>query len=88
MKETKEVNYFTAKEVAKHNTKESCWLIVNDWVVDVTPFLNLHPAGVESIMRHAGQDATEDFYFHPQEARSMWKKYRVGKLKKELDDDR
>jgi len=76
---------FTSQEVSKHNSKESCWLIVDDWVADVTDFLKLHPAGSMSILRHAGQDSTEDYYFHPKAARAMWKKYRIGKLK-ESDD--
>jgi len=31
---------FTKKDVAKHNTSESCWIIIHNKVYDVTDFLN------------------------------------------------
>jgi cytochrome b involved in lipid metabolism len=34
---------FTAAEVAKHNTADDCWIIVNGMVFDVTKFLAQHP---------------------------------------------
>lgn len=52
---------FTAAEVAKHNTAEDCWVIVKNVVLDLTPFLEDHPGGKESIVKFAGQDATESF---------------------------
>lgn len=52
---------FTVDEVAKHNTESDCWVIVKNVVLDLTPFLNDHPGGKESIVKFAGQDATESF---------------------------
>ena len=49
---------------------------------DVTTFLHKHPAGARSILRHAGQDASEDFSFHSKRAQKMWARYRIGKLVK------
>lgn len=50
-----------AAEVAKHNTVKSCWVIIADNVYDVTELLDSHPGGSHSILRHAGQDATEAY---------------------------
>lgn len=52
---------FTPEEVAKHNSEDDCWVIVKNVVLDLTPFLNDHPGGKESIVKFAGQDATESF---------------------------
>merc|ERR1739848_53799 len=57
---------FTKEEVAKHNSKASCWVILNDRVLDVTDFLKDHPGGELAILTFAGKDATEEFdMIHP-----------------------
>merc|ERR1719390_321066 len=56
----------TAEEVAKHNNKQSCWVILRDQVLDVTDFLKDHPGGELAILTFAGKDATEEFdMIHP-----------------------
>jgi hypothetical protein len=56
----------TKEEVAKHNNKESCWVILNNQVLDVTTFLKDHPGGELAILTFAGKDATEEFdMIHP-----------------------
>ncbi|KAJ9611620.1 hypothetical protein H2200_004804 [Cladophialophora chaetospira] len=52
-------------EVAKHNSKKSCWIAIHDKVYDVTggqlqlaDFLDQHPGGAQIILKSAGQDAT------------------------------
>merc|ERR1719230_2502925 len=56
----------TKEEVAKHNSKESCWVILHDRVLDVTNFLKDHPGGELAILTFAGKDATEEFdMIHP-----------------------
>ena len=53
---------FTRAEVAKHNTDDSLWFIVDSKVYDATEFVDAHPGG-ESVLRQvAGQDATVAFY--------------------------
>ena len=71
---------FTREEVAKHNTAESCWLIVEQNVYDVTTFLDEHPAGRKAILKKAGQDATTDYHFHSREGKNTFEPYLIGSL--------
>lgn len=45
----------TATDVAKHNNRDSCWIIVEGQVYDVTDFLEEHPGGANIILRYAGK---------------------------------
>merc|ERR1719343_264079 len=56
----------TMEEVAKHTTKQDCWVVVNGEVLDVTSFLSEHPGGELAILTFAGKDASEEFnMIHP-----------------------
>jgi L-lactate dehydrogenase (cytochrome) len=56
----------SAEEVAKHNTRDDCWVIISGQVYDVTEFLDQHPGGAKVILQQAGDDATEVFKpLHP-----------------------
>lgn len=52
---------FTMDEVAQHNSKEDCWCVVKNVVLNLTEFLPNHPGGADSIVNFAGKDATESF---------------------------
>ncbi|KAJ9409617.1 hypothetical protein DTO045G8_2543 [Paecilomyces variotii] len=52
---------FDAAEVAKHNTPDSCWVVLYGKVYDVTDFLAEHPGGSKIILKLAGKDATEEY---------------------------
>ncbi|KAF2660829.1 hypothetical protein K491DRAFT_687951 [Lophiostoma macrostomum CBS 122681] len=52
---------FDYAEVAKHNTAESCWVILYGNVYDVTKFIPEHPGGAKVILQLAGTDATEEY---------------------------
>ncbi|EEH21443.1 hypothetical protein PABG_03659 [Paracoccidioides brasiliensis Pb03] len=56
----------TGPEILKHNSKDSCWVIVHGKAYDVTDFLPEHPGGQKIILKYAGKDATEEFEpIHP-----------------------
>ena len=52
---------YTMEDVAKHNSKEDCWTVVNGKVSDVTGFFGKHPGGDDALARACGVDATEMF---------------------------
>jgi len=51
----------TGAEVLKHNSKDSCWVIIHGKAYDVTEFLPEHPGGPKIILKYAGKDASEEF---------------------------
>jgi L-lactate dehydrogenase (cytochrome) len=56
----------SGEEVAKHDSRSSCWVIIHGRAYDVTEFLPEHPGGPKIILKYAGKDATEEFEpIHP-----------------------
>jgi cytochrome b involved in lipid metabolism len=58
--QTRELKEYTLDEIAKHDKADDCWIIINNTVYDVTPFVATHPGGV-AILRNAGKDSTVGF---------------------------
>lgn len=75
---------YTWQEVAKHNTAESCWVIINREVFDLTPFLDEHPGGKEMLLLAAGRDCTDLFamyhVFNEKRATEKYKTMKIGDL--------
>ncbi|KAI9016321.1 FAD binding domain-containing protein [Phycomyces nitens] len=82
--EPKKVEGYTLEDVAKHNTAEDCWVVVNGQVLNVTDFLADHPGGKKAIMIYAGRDATEEFnMMHKPDVVQKYAPYAIiGDLKK------
>ena len=73
---------FTLEEISKHNTSTDCWIIIDDFVYDVTSYIDKHPGGSDKIIKYAGNDATGEFNsIHSQYAKSILKLLIVGELK-------
>lgn len=81
---------FTLEEVAKHSTPNDCWMVVDDIVYDVTPYIaqQKHPGGA-AILDGCGKDATSIFKLRPQDgkphsegATNMLSKFMIGQLAK------
>lgn len=52
---------FTMGDVAKHNSANSCWTVVDGKVYDVTAEENKHPGGRQAILAMCGVDASGAF---------------------------
>lgn len=52
---------YTLEEIALHASQTDCWTAVDGKVYDLTPYMEDHPPGVESIARMCGIDATESY---------------------------
>lgn len=55
---------YTMDEVVTHDSADSCWLVIQGQVYDVTSFVSNHPGG-EAILEGCGQDATVLFNTRP-----------------------
>eukprot|EP00450_Noctiluca_scintillans_P004128 CAMPEP_0194510364 /NCGR_PEP_ID=MMETSP0253-20130528/41673_1 /TAXON_ID=2966 /ORGANISM="Noctiluca scintillans" /LENGTH=509 /DNA_ID=CAMNT_0039353593 /DNA_START=37 /DNA_END=1566 /DNA_ORIENTATION=- len=49
------------EEVARHNRKDDCWLVLHGKAYDVTKFARKHPGGSQIMYDNAGTDATALF---------------------------
>jgi cytochrome b involved in lipid metabolism len=73
-------------ELAKHNSSQSCWLLISGKIYDVTTYLNSHPGGEGEILKTCGTDATiiydnrDGTGSHSSRARSMLTDYYIGDL--------
>ncbi|KAL3268093.1 hypothetical protein HHI36_007220 [Cryptolaemus montrouzieri] len=78
---------YSFSEVKKHNDNKSAWVVINNNVYDVTPFLNEHPGGEEVLLEQAGRDASDPFedVGHSSDARELMVKYKVGEI---IDSER
>lgn len=82
----KPVKSYSMDEIAKHATREDCWLLIEGKVYDVTKFVPMHK-GKDAILMGCGKDATELFNNRPNGsgahsslARSLMRKFAIGKV--------
>jgi cytochrome b involved in lipid metabolism len=76
------------EEIAKHNVRGDCWLLIESSVYDISEF-NAHPGG-EIVYDYCGKDATEVFETRPMgsnsphsfRAKSMLKDFYFAELLK------
>ncbi|KAI4387535.1 hypothetical protein MLD38_005361 [Melastoma candidum] len=73
---------FSAVEVAQHNTREDCWIVVDGKVYDVSSYLDEHPGGDDVILETTGKDATEGFEDagHSKDARELLETFCIGEI--------
>lgn len=77
---------YSVDEVAKHDSFDDCWIIIEDSIYDGTNFLASHPGGADRIINLCGQDATDGFLTqdgqgeHSSSARAQLKSLQIGTL--------
>ncbi|XP_061628716.1 fatty acid 2-hydroxylase [Phyllopteryx taeniolatus] len=80
---------FTEREVTRHCTKDSCWVLLGSRVYDVTAFLRMHPGGEALILRRSGKDVSRELegppHRHSQNARRWMEQYYIGELNRDSD---
>ncbi len=71
---------YTLADVAKHNSADDCWMVINGSVYDVTTYVPSHPGS--EIVRGCGKDATSLFQGERKhqgfEAQSLLPTYKIG----------
>ncbi|KAG1938230.1 fatty acid 2-hydroxylase [Pimephales promelas] len=83
--------FFSEKEVAKHCTKDSCWVLLGTRVYDVTGFLRMHPGGEALILRRSGKDISREIegppHRHSENARRWMEQYYIGELDRDSTNE-
>ena len=70
------VSYYSASEVSQHNSKQDCWMIVDNQIYDLTSFLAL---GIHKpIDNLCGKDVTS---IYPHDTNRLSNLNYIGKLK-------
>lgn len=77
----------SASEVAKHNTRNDCWMIISGNVYSLASYMNAHPGGVAMIQNNCGKDGTAMYQTkgggggnHSGGAYSQLANYLIGKV--------
>jgi hypothetical protein len=76
---------YTMAQVKANNSAKSCWTVVDDYVYDLTKWINSHPGGPGVIVSLCGTDATTSFKAqHQNQAKPAVRldSYKLGPLKK------
>ena len=70
----------TWDEISLHTNRDSCWIVVDGYVYDVTKWLEKHPGGDVVILNSSGLDCTDVFnaYHCPLVRGRMLRHYRIG----------
>jgi cytochrome b5 len=81
---------YTVDEFIKHNTKDSCFVLIDKYIYDVTKFLNDHPGSFKVLFKCCGKDCTKGYAdkgineAHTKKAHGMKDKMIVGILKEKM----
>ncbi len=72
---------FSWQEIKKHNNHNDCWIVIDQYIYDITHWINKHPGGnVLAIL--AGEDASAMFYSsHFKLSKKMLEPFFIGSVK-------
>jgi hypothetical protein len=72
----------TREEVAQHNTRNDCWVIISGKVYDITEWAPHHPGGAGIARMYAGKEATAEFGdYHSADAVAHMAHFCIGDLR-------
>jgi len=81
---------YSIDEFIKHNTKESCYVLIDKYIYDVTKFLADHPGSYKILFKCCGKDCTKGYADkgigepHSNKSHGMRDKMIVGILKEKM----
>ncbi len=75
---------YTLDEVSWHDSRDDCWIVLQDKIYNITSLLNGHPGGYDILLEQAGRDCTLAFRSvnHSLDALEQVDEYLVGVLPK------
>lgn len=85
-------------EIAKHNSKSDCWLLISGKIYDITDYFGSHPGGNSTMSPTCGKDATAAYATqnpdatgdpsrsaHSGKAKSLLNNYYIGDLNQTIN---
>lgn len=77
--------HYSLEEIAKHNTEDNLWIIIDGNVYNVTKFLEEHPGGRKALLNYGGKDASISFHkikkhFENEKLQEYLDKFFIGKV--------
>ncbi|MFM1758533.1 MAG: hypothetical protein RL193_1110 [Actinomycetota bacterium] len=79
------ISGYTLAQVRANNSRQSCWSIIDNYVYDLTSWINSHPGGASAILSLCGADGTSAFNSqHENQSKPAVRleTYRLGPLSK------
>ncbi len=77
----------TRAELGRHAVEQSCWLLIDGKVYDVSTYLRRHPGSKLPVLKACGKEATQDFLTqggrgsrHSYKAASLMQEYLIGEI--------
>ncbi len=82
---------YDLQEFTKHNSKESCWVLMDKYIYDVTAFLDDHPGSYKILFKCCAKDCTKGYAdkgigeAHSNKSDKMRDKMIIGILKEKME---
>ena len=72
-------------QLSAHNSRSSCWFVIDGSLYDITSFFGSHPGGDETLIKYCGTDASVAFHTkdkmipadHSASAKAMLQQYLI-----------
>jgi cytochrome b involved in lipid metabolism len=74
------MEYISREEVVLHNTVDDCWVIANNYVYNITPFLLENHFHVSMLSGREGTDISIHFNHHTWLQKKKWNQYIIGRV--------